>query len=183
MIWNFFVFLLVQMPYDFSPVFVFLHLGNLEGKFSPHGEKGQGSLSNGSLQVLFDSTLLNPNIPQLIKANQEYTVTLQYDSTTSSNQLKQFKGFLFRLSGRNDESVDGTLYVEDDDQVQDKNSGCASTVSAMTHTNNNGKSQVEFKFQYFDEVIPLSLLLEVTVLIDKSVNNWFYDVYNLDVVG
>lgn len=169
------------MLHQLSPVFILLNLGNLEGKFSPHGETGQGSLSNGSLQVQFDSTRLDPSVPQLIKANQEYTVTLQYDSTTS-NQLKQFKGFLFRLSGRNDESVDGTLYVDDDDQVQEKNIGCASTVSAMTHTNNNGKSQVEFKLQYFDEVVPLSLLLEVTVMIDKSSNNWFYDAYNLEVV-
>ena len=105
-------------------------------------------------------------------------------STSKPPTASLFKGFLFRLSGRNDESLDGTLYVDDDDKVQELTIGCASTISAMTHTNNDGKNKVEFKFQYFDEVVPtpISMVLEVTVMMNKEENNWFYDEYELEIL-
>lgn len=164
-------------------------IGNLEDKASPHGRRGRGSLLNGSLQVLLrdstttnntTSTTLDPDLPLFIPAYQEYSIILEFIPSPTSD-LTLFKGFLFRLSGVNDESVDGTLYVADDDKVQELNIGCASTVSAMTHTNNNGKTRVEFNFQYFDEVVPISLLLEVTVVIDREPNNWFYDEYQIEI--
>ncbi len=143
--------------------------GDLSGKYSGHGEDGGGSLSNGSLQVKFDSIKLETWQTLQLNANQQYTVSLSF-STTSSSFF--FRGLLFRLSGKNGEDVGGTFSVGSDGNVQLK-SGCDSGISATTHTNRNDKTTVEFDFEYTQST-NADLLLEVTVVRERAPNNWFY---------
>lgn len=150
--------------------------GDLSGKSSGHGENGGGSLSNGSLQVKFGSSALQTWTTKALNANQQYTVTIDF-TTTNSNFF--FRGLLFRLSGKNGEDVTGTLSVGSDNNVQLK-TGCATGISAVTHTNNDDKTSVSFNFEY-TESANADLLLEVTVVRQRAADNWFYSSYNLQI--
>ena len=111
--------------------------GDLSGKFSGHGENGGGPLTNGSLRVQFDSTTLETFTTATFNANQVYTVTLDF-TTTSPTFF--FRGILFRLSGVNGENVEGTFSVGGDGNVQLK-SGCDAGISAMTHNSRDDKTR------------------------------------------
>jgi hypothetical protein len=144
--------------------------------FAPHGTNGGGPLSNGSLQVKFDSTPLLTYTTAQLNANQPYTVTLDF---TTSNSNFFFRGLLFRLSGKNGENVEGTFSVGSDGNVQPK-SGCAAGISAITHNNRDNKISVSFDFEY-TESTAAELLLEVTVVREKSGDNWFYNFFNIQI--
>jgi hypothetical protein len=151
--------------------------GDLAGKNSPHGNDGSGYLSDGSLRVTFNDQVLSYTSlddTNTIESNKEYTVTLS--STTTST----FRGFLFRLSGKNDQNVEGTFYVDDTDSNVQIKAGCSKGISAMTHTNRDDKTSVSFKFQY-TESANADLLLEVTTLLQETGNNWFYTPFNLQI--
>jgi hypothetical protein len=180
------VLLLIQDSNAFATEAGHCSSGDLRGKKSGHGENGSGSLSNGLLQVTFDSVPLEVGSVLTLNPNQEYTVRLDFipDEKTS---ISLFKGFLFRLSSSGDNDglnaiQNDTFYVGDDDKVQEKTFGCADGVSAMTHTNSNGKRSVEFNFDYVGEG-GARLLLEVTVVLKREANNWHYDAYDLEITS
>ena len=67
---------------------------------------------------------------------QQYTVTLDLNTT---NPVYSFLGLLFRLNDKNGEDVSDVFSVGNDSNVQQKSSGCASDVSAITHANKDNK--------------------------------------------
>ena len=163
--------------------------GDLKGKRSGHGEDGNGSLSNGSLQVKFDSIPLNPEGVFILNPDQEYTITLDFESVPIDSSY-YFKGFLFRLSGINNENTNGVLFYhvsEDNDVIQQQDDhGCPDNISALTHTNSKKKKSVEFQLKFVDDrnVLLLdsaNMLLEVTIVVERDANAWFYDAYNLQI--
>lgn len=160
--------------------------------FSGHGVSGGGPLSNGSLRVTFtandsDSGISNGSHSPLtiqtytttyLTANTVYNVKLDF-STTNPNFF--FRGLLFRLSGVGGTTdVEGTLTVGNDSNVQLKSFGCADGVSAVTHANKLDKTLVEFDFEYTQSE-NADLLLEVTVVRERALDNWFYSSYNLQI--
>lgn len=150
--------------------------GDLSGKFSGHGEFGGGPLTNGSLRVKIGTSILQTFTAAQLNANQLYTVTLEF--TTSSPSFF-FRGFLFRLSGQNGENVEGTLSVGSDGNVQLK-SGCDDGISAVTHTNRLDKTSMTFEFEY-TESLSANLFLEVTVVRERARDNWFYSGFNIQI--
>ena len=148
----------------------------MSGKSSGHGENGGGPVSNGSLRVKFGSSAIQTYETAYLNANQEYTVTLDF-STSSSSFF--FRGFLFRLSGKNGEDVEGTLVVGSDGNVSLKGS-CANGISAVTHNNRDDKTSISFTFEY-TESTDAELLLEVTVVRERASDNWFYSSYNIQI--
>jgi hypothetical protein len=151
--------------------------GDLAGKGSPHGEDGGGAISNGSLRVTFDSTSLTSFTTATLNAFQEYTVTLDFNPGSTGFF---YRGFLFRLSGKGGQDVEGSFYVDGTDSNVQTKSGCATGISAMTHTNRDDKTSVSFKFQY-TESANADLLLEVTTLRQKEGNDWFYTPFNIQI--
>ncbi len=139
--------------------------------YSGHGDTGNGSLSDGSMQVKFDSTTIQTSSTTSLVANKEYVVTLE--STSSSD----FRGFLFRLSGVNGVSTDGVLFAGSDGNAQSQ-SFCSPGISAITHTNARDKSSVSFIFDYTGS-IGVDLLLEVTVV--QSRRMWYYSAFDLKI--
>jgi hypothetical protein len=179
----YFCFAIVQFAVMYNPVDAFpgaaghCETGDLSDKNAfQHGTIGGGAISNGQLQVSFDSTKLQTYTTAQLNANQKYAVTLDF-ATMSSSFF--FRGLLFRLSGKNGEDLSGTFSVGDDDKVQLKG-GCAADVSAMTHNSNIDKTSVTFDFEYTGGTAA-EVLLEVTVMREKAANNWFYSSFNIQI--
>jgi hypothetical protein len=179
----YFCFAIVQFAAMYNPVDAFpgaaghCETGDLSDKNAyQHGTIGGGAISNGQLQVSFDSTKLQTYTTAQLNANQKYEVKLDF-STMNSNFF--FRGLLFRLSGKNGEDLSGTFSVGDDDNVQLK-SGCAADVSAMTHNSRIDKTSVTFDFEYTGGTAA-EVLLEVTVMREKAANNWFYSPFNIQI--
>jgi hypothetical protein len=145
--------------------------GDLAGKFSIHGDQGGGPISNGLISVTIGANSIKTWTPTKLEANKKYRVTLARNTFS-------FRGLLFRLSSTNGNNVSGTLTPADDPNVRTLTSGCAFDVSAVTHTHNFDKTSVYFDFEYTAGTAD-NLLLEVTVMITKSPNNWFYSRYEL----
>jgi hypothetical protein len=154
--------------------------GDLGGKKSIHGETGSGLLSDGNLQVKFNSTTLETEKTHFIDANKEYVVTLDFSPLEPKTSV--FKGFLFRVSGVQGEKLNGTMYARNDQQAQVMTIGCDEIISALTHTNQNDKSHVEFNFKY-PEIGQANLVLEVTVVVNNQSNNWYYEKFNIDAIN
>jgi len=169
--------------------------GSLTGKLSGHGENGGGSFRENFLRVRIrsgsgsgggggsDSVLEAAPLgwPTIINPHQAYTLTLDF---TNDNFYYFFSGFLFRLSDRNGNVLDaGTMYVgstTSNGDVQPKTYGCAPNVSALTHTNSQTKTKISVDFEYNDSSYA-ELLLEVTVVRERTANNWFYSAFHLQV--
>ncbi len=157
--------------------------GDLSNKFSGHGNSGSGSLSQGLLEVKFDNYILQPSTVTTLNSNQQYTVTLDFISSSASDPSSFFRGFLFRLSGRNNANVEGTFTIRDDDDsgnVQLMPFLCDDGISAITHTSRADKKSVKVNFEY-DVIMGTELLLEVTVVRRRTRNEWFYDSFPLEV--
>jgi len=148
--------------------------GTLAGLSGVHGDVGGGDITQGNLELSIDGDVLGDNKVTL-EANRDYTFKLQGDFG--------FKGFLVRLEdSTGTESVDGAFEVSPANEGLIKpHPGCSDSVSAVTHPNNGDKSSVEFTFNLSKPVADLRL--DVTVVKNKSPDNFFYSLYSLGVTG
>lgn len=161
-----------------------------------HGNTGSGSLRNGNYQVRMSSnnsgdgssssSTFIPGPPTFLSTGIDYTLTLTIRDDSiiaSSNQF--FRGFLFRLSGKQGENVRDAMTISPDFRSigKDHTTMCSSIVSGVTHTNAIDKTTVDVLLR-FNEPIP-RVQLEVTVVQSNNPsgsNLWHYDSYDLVVL-
>jgi len=160
--------------------------GNLHLKsFNAHGTGGGDYIEDFDLRIVVDSTDLRAEIildPEREKAtvlakNALYSVTLETKGSSVG-----FKGFLFRLKGRNYEDASSALTVIPsmrDDSVEIN--FCPSKVSAISHSHNRVKKSVKFDLEVEQTG---EYLLEVTVVRENDpypMDDWGYSSYKLDI--
>jgi hypothetical protein len=145
------------------------------GPNSGHGTTGGGNISQGKLQVKFDSTVLTTFSAITLERNTEYTVTLDFNDSANSNFF--YRGFMFRLSEGTGADVSGTFSPSTNTNAK-VHSLCAANLSGMTHTNNQDKTSVDFKFNYSGSAS--SLKLETTVVRERATDNWFFSQFTLN---
>eukprot|EP00557_Chaetoceros_sp_GSL56_P005450 CAMPEP_0176490990 /NCGR_PEP_ID=MMETSP0200_2-20121128/8179_1 /TAXON_ID=947934 /ORGANISM="Chaetoceros sp., Strain GSL56" /LENGTH=295 /DNA_ID=CAMNT_0017888361 /DNA_START=162 /DNA_END=1049 /DNA_ORIENTATION=+ len=153
-----------------------------------HGVTGSGSLRNGNYQLRVTtsttSTTLVPGPPTFLSTGAEYTITLAIRDVTANNQY--FRGFLFRLRGRQGEDVKDAMSISPEFLSSSQVSSICSSiagVSGITHTNANDKTNVDVILS-FDQPISQAQL-EVTVVQRNNPsgsNLWHYDSYDLVVL-
>lgn len=162
--------------------------GNLNFKsFNAHGKGGGDYIEDFNLRIVVDSTdlpeeiILDPKREEatvLASANALYSVTLE----TKTSSVVGFKGFLFRLKGRDSEDASSALSVIPsmrDDSV--KLDFCPSKVSAISHSHNKVKTSVKFDLEVEEKG---EYLLEVTVVQENDpypMDDWGYSSYKLDI--
>ena len=149
-----------------------------------HGDEGSGSLSNGNLIVSIGDTQLSPDSTLTIQRGKQYRVQIR----AGNPEIRKFRGFLFRLA-----SVDGydvyDVLTESSFNVQRKTTSlCSTIVAAMTHTNNQLKSFVEFYLEVPVDLDPVNvesmeLRLDITVVeeVAGASDDWYYDLFRLIV--
>ncbi len=116
--------------------------------------------------------------PKIIHPNTHYTVTLDF---FYDHRNFLYRGFLFRLSDKNDFGVDeSTLYIGNTTSAGVQNRACGAGVSGLTHTNNLPKTSTSFDFMYKD-MLSADLSLEVTVVRERTANYWLYSKFDLEV--
>jgi hypothetical protein len=163
-----------------------------------HGNIGSGSLRNGNYQVRMSSSSNSgdgsssststfiPGPPTFLSTGTDYTLTLTIrDDSIIASSNHFFRGFLFRLSGKQGENVRDAMTISPDFRLigKDHTTMCSSIVSGVTHTNAIDKTTVDVLLR-FDEPIP-RVQLEVTVVQSNNPsgsNLWHYDSYDLVVL-
>jgi hypothetical protein len=162
-----------------------------------HGLNGSGSLANGNyeLRIVEESTAttssscpskkLKPKRSASLRTGTKYTVTL---SATDADDGGYFRGFLIRLSGKNQDGEDAVavskeaLIVSPDfDGVGKDHTLCSSTVVGVTHVNASDKTSVDVILSFEQ---PIEALLEVTVVRNNrpmGSDLWYYDSFDIVV--
>ena len=151
-----------------------------------HGDEGSGSLSYGNLIVSIGDAQLSPDSILTIERGIRYKVQIK----AGNPETKKYRGFLFRLA-----SIDGydmyDVLSESSFNVQRKTTSlCSTIVAAMTHTNNQLKSFVEFYLEVPVDSDPVNvemmeLRLDMTVVeeVAGASDDWYYDLFRLVVVN
>mmetsp|Transcript_15964 Transcript_15964/g.30099 ORF Transcript_15964/g.30099 Transcript_15964/m.30099 type:complete len:257 (+) Transcript_15964:320-1090(+) len=163
---------------------------------SAHGTSGSGSLDDGNYELRIEeipsgassaSSCRNkkwkPQRKPSLSTGTEYKVTLSTKDDTSDDY---FRGFLFRLSSKEDgEDVKRAMIVSPDfvDAGRD-HTMCISTVAGVTHVNASDKSRMDVILN-FDQPIEAATL-EVTVVRNNqpmASNLWYYDSYDIIITS
>lgn len=161
-----------------------------------HGTSGSGSLDDGNYELRIEeissgasnasscrSKKWKPQRKPSLSTGTEYKVTLSTKDDTSDDY---FRGFLFRLSSKEDgEDVKRAMIVSPDfvDAGRD-HTMCISTVAGVTHVNASDKSRMDVILN-FDQPIEAAML-EVTVVRNNqpmASNLWYYDSFDIDVTS
>ena len=140
--------------------------GSLAERNSVHGDSGGGDpIGQGGFTITIGG--MSPSLGSTLEVivGQEYPVKIE--RTNGS-----FRGLLFRLPGA------GVFSAPSSDGFK-LHPSCSADVSAVTHSDNNDKSLVEFTLKY-ESVGEASL--DVTTLITKNDGDWFYSSYLLNFV-
>ena len=123
---------------------------------SAHGTS-KGGLSTGNLALDVDGVSISSGSTTSLDAGTTHTLTLSGGD---------FKGFLFRLNGKNGENVKSVIGIESGSSGKSKfNTGCDADVGGITHVDAELKSSVSVAL-LSDDLIDTTL--EVTVVIQKS---------------
>jgi len=155
--------------------------GTSEMSNNSHGLNGSGSLSDGNYVVHLQTstqqhTHLPPDTTTTLATGVAHTISLNAGTATN------FRGFLFRLSGKNGEVVKTSMTIADSSAIFGKPLNiCADNVAGITHDNNSDKTTIDVIIQY-DE--PIELLLEVTVVKannPKGSNLWYHSSYDFNL--
>ena len=157
---------------------------------SGHGGIGMGSLKDGALEVGVGSNILSTSSTLEIVTGIDNTVKLEYTASSGAG----FKGFLFRLSSKNEEvDVSDALSIRFGTDAQklpstgERNfrssgstSACAAYVAGVTHTSSSIKSLVSSITLNVKTATDLEL--EVTAVRARSTNNWHHSKFELKAV-
>jgi hypothetical protein len=159
-----------------------------------HGKDGSGSLLDGGYSL----NILNADVPQLIVPDDDndsammnmangVTVPTAVSHTLSlrpsnNNTINKFRGFLFRLSAKNDNDVKSSFAIAPNYSQYAKISAlCTENVTGITHDNNMDKEEIQFSLNHPESI---ELLLEVTLVEKNQLNPtvqklWYYDRYTI----
>jgi len=151
-----------------------------------HGLDGSGSLDDGnySLDLLADdgtSTRIEPSIETIFTGSFETTLSLK--STVAD---RKFRGFLLRLSAKNDPKLDVSsfLIVHSSSKAFAKPLNiCEPFVAGLTHKDPMDKNEIKVVVQHNANV---ELVLEVTVVEKNNPsgsNLWFYNRFEIQLQG
>lgn len=151
-----------------------------------HGPGGGSRLERLDLEIVAEpifsagSTTLVPSEEVTLAADERQILTLKTVSGSSAG----FKGFLFRISGRNGEDASSALSLvpsmTSDTQLLDY---CGDDASGISHTKNDVKDSIEVEFYFREQG---KLLLEVTVVQDNNPypqDGWAFSSYRLNIDG
>ena len=152
-----------------------------------HGLDGGGSLADGNysldLSIEDDDTTATPlstSIDTLITGSGAHVLILK------STDTAKFRGFLFRLSAKNDQLVNANSFLalhSSSTAFARTMSICDPLVGGLTHINNMDKDEIKITLQHNDNV---DLILEVTV-VEKNKpsgsNLWFYNRFDIQLRG
>ena len=151
-----------------------------------HGLDGSGSLDDGnySLDLLADdgtSTRIDPSIETIFTGS--FDTTLSLKSTVAG---RKFRGFLLRLSAKNDPKLDVSsfLIVHSSSKAFAKPLNiCEPFVAGLTHKDPMDKNEIKVVVQHNANV---ELVLEVTVVEKNNPsgsNLWFYNRFEIQLQG
>ncbi len=141
--------------------------GSLADRSAQHGSFGRGDpIAQGGFTITIGG--MSPSLGNTLDLNvgQEYNVKIE--RTNGS-----FRGLLFRLPGPNVFSIPAASGA-DGFQLHPS---CDADVSAVTHSNNDDKSLLEFTLKYESAG---EKILDVTTVITKSAGNWYHSSYLLN---
>jgi hypothetical protein len=137
-----------------------------------------GPLRDGNINLQLNNVLLAADAsPVDLLVGETHTWTL------TSNGGREFRGFLLRLNG-GDDNIDTTDALSGGNSVQVARTTCINTynVGGVTHTNNGGKSAVSGSL-LLEDPSP-NMLLDVTIVIENrnGVSTYYYSSFKLNAV-
>lgn len=137
---------------------------------SAHGGS-KGGLSTGNLDLDVDGVSISSGSTTSLDAGTTHTLTLSGSD---------FKGFLFRLNGKNGENVKSVIGIEFGSSGKSKiNTICDADVGGITHVDAELKSSVSVALSS-DDLIDTTL--EVTVVIQKSSQTMYHEAFDISFI-
>lgn len=140
---------------------------------SSHGSSGSGELQSGDITISTSTNTSNLAEITTVETGTEYKLTI------NSVKGQAYKGFLVRVSDKNNGDASG---VVTENTIDTKSlSLCEANVVGITHTNRNLKSGISMALK---SNLPIELLVEVTVVIENSMgvkDAYYYSAYELSM--